>query len=274
VSIGTAPIAASESDHADDLAHLIKAARAGGALALARFGKPQKIWKKTEFHPVCEADIEVNEALQEILCDAQPDYAWLSEESADDGSRLKVSRAWVVDPIDGTNAYLKHVPEFAVATALVEDGKPVAAAVYNPATDEMFDAVQGGGARLNGKPMHVTDADDDHVISMLASRSEYKEAGWPERFEGGSVRPMSSIAYKLALVAAGRFDATASAWPKSDWDICAGDLLVSEAGGCMSSMAGEPLVYNQAKPKHRTCLACNRPLHDALVARLTDLAAA
>lgn len=274
MSTRTAHTPTDETDRTADLACLIEAARAGGALALARFGKPQKTWKKTEFHPVCEADLEVNDALREILCDAQPDYAWLSEESADDGSRLKAPRAWVVDPIDGTNAYLKHVPEFAVATALVEDGKPVAAAVYNPATDEMFDAVLGGGARLNGEPMSITGATDDQAISMLASRSEYKEAGWPARFEGGSVRPMSSIAYKLALVAAGRFDATASAWPKSDWDICAGDLLVTEAGGSMTSMAGLPLVYNQTTPKHRTCLACNRQIHPALVARLTDLATA
>jgi len=270
VSTASAPSGA--HDLAADLALLIKAARAGGALALARFGKPQKQWKKTEFHPVCEADLEVDAALREILHGGRPDYAWLSEESADDGSRFKTPLTWVVDPIDGTNAYLKHVPEFAVATALVENGKPVAAAVYNPATDEMFDAVLGGGARLNGEPMSVTDVSDDQNISMLASRSEHNEAGWPARFESGLVRPMSSIAYKLALVAAGRFDATASAWPKSDWDICAGDLLVTEAGGCMTSMAGAPLAYNQATPRHATCLACNRPIHAALVTRLSDLA--
>lgn len=258
------------STYAEDLALLTGAVEAGGAAALARFGKDQKVWQKTEHHPVCEADHEVDAILHEQLMTARPDYGWLSEETADDGSRLTCKRTWVVDPIDGTNSYLKNIPEFAVSVALVENGKPVVAAVFNPANEELFLASLGGGARLNGDPIAVTEATGETDLHILASRSEHREAGWPELFSSCTVRTVSSIAYKFALVAAGRFDATASVWPKSDWDICAGHLLVEEAGGRVTSIGGAPLIYNGEPPRHRTCAASNSRVHDAVLARLRD----
>ena len=109
-------------------------------------------------------------------------------------------------------------------------------------------------------------------MKILASRSEHSEAGWPERFHADSVYAMSSIAYKLALVSDGRFDSAASAWPKADWDICAGCLLVSEAGGIITSIAGNQLIFNQERPLHPTCLASNGHLHDALMEELSEWA--
>ncbi len=259
-------------DRQADHALLVEAARRAGSIALARFGTEQDVWRKGEHHPVCEADLEVDAALREALSGARPDYGWLSEESEDDKSRLEASRVWVVDPIDGTNSYLKGIPEFAVAAALVEDGQPIAAAVFNPAKGEMFEALAGGGARLNGEMMRVSGNANASRIAMLASRSEHREAAWPGQFANDAIKAVSSIAYKLALVAAGHFDATASGWPKSDWDICAGDLLVREAGGRMTTMAGEPLVYNKDRPRHRTCLASNTLLHRPLLDRLADYA--
>lgn len=256
--------------HADDLPLLTDAVVAGGAAALARFGTDQKVWHKTEHHPVCEADHEVDAILHKHLMTARPEYGWLSEETADDGSRMTCARTWVVDPIDGTNSYLKGIPEFAVSVALVEHGRPVIAAVFNPANEELFLASLGGGARLNGETIAVTETTGDTDLNILASRSEHREAGWPELFSGCTVGTVSSIAYKFALVAAGRFDATASVWPKSDWDICAGHLLVEEAGGRVTSIGGAPLVYNGEPPRHRTCAASNSQIHDSVLARLSD----
>jgi myo-inositol-1(or 4)-monophosphatase len=251
---------------------LLRAVRDAGACAQSRFQQEQKIWRKSKHHPVCEADIETNTLLHDRLMGARPDYGWLSEESEDGAERRARRRVWVVDPIDGTNSYLKGIPEFAVSVALVEDGAAVLGAVFNPAKEEMFDAVKGGGATLNGTPISVTDRSNMKGLHILASRSEHREAGWPERFAADHVHAMSSIAYKLALVAAGRFDAAASAWPKADWDICAGCLLVGEAGGRITSIAGVPFTFNRERPLHPTCLASNGHLHAALMEELSDWA--
>jgi myo-inositol-1(or 4)-monophosphatase len=261
------------SAHIDaDRKLLLAAVREAGACALARFQTDQKVWRKSKHHPVCEADIETNKVLSGMLRDGRPDYGWLSEESEDSEARLQAERTWVVDPIDGTNSYLKGVPEFAVSVALIEGGKALMGAVYNPAANELFEAVAGAGARLNGSEMKVSGCTDLAAASILASRSEHREAGWPDRFAAENVHAMSSIAYKLALVADGRYDAAASAWPKADWDICAGCLLVAEAGGAITSIAGRDLRFNKERPKHATCLASNGRLHEALQAELGDWA--
>ena len=135
---------------------LLHAVREAGACAQNRFQQEQKVWRKSKYHPVCEADIETNTVLREMLMVAKPDYGWLSEESEDTEERLQRRRIWVVDPIDGTNSYLNGVPEFAVSVALIEDGQPIMGAVFNPAQDEMFEAVKGGGAYLNGAKISVT----------------------------------------------------------------------------------------------------------------------
>ena len=251
---------------------LLRAVREAGACALKRFQKEQKVWRKSKYHPVCEADIETNAVLHDRLMGERPDYGWLSEESEDNSERLSCRRIWVVDPIDGTNSYLKGLPEFAVSVALIEDGAALMGAVFNPASEELFEAVKGGGARLNGDSIAVSACTEVAAMKILASRSEHREAGWPERFQTDNVHAMSSIAYKLALVSDGRFDATASAWPKADWDICAGCLLVEEAGGAISSIAGRELGFNQERPLHPTCLASNGHLHQALIAELSGWA--
>lgn len=250
---------------------MLDAVAAAGALAMRRFGKEQRVWQKGRAHRACEADIEVDALLHDRLLGARPVYGWLSEETEDDRLRLSSPRTWVVDPIDGTHSYLNGLPEFAVAVALVEAGSPIAATVYNPAKGELFEAIRGGGARLNGEAIRVSTAADPARFSLLVSRSECREDGWPERFSPGTVHPISSIAYKLALVAAGRYDAAGSAWPKSDWDLAAGDLLVNEAGGRVTTMRGYALPYNQPKPRHPTCLAANPALHQALVAEVSTI---
>lgn len=256
-----------------DLALMTEAAREAGALALKRFRTTQKVWHKSKTHVACETDLEVDALLRARLGGARPDYGWLSEESEDDLSRLDAARVWVVDPIDGTNGYLKGIPEFAISIALVEGGRPIGAVVFNPAKDELFAAEAGAGATLNGAAMAVSATTDSRAARLLASRNEYRSAAWTKRIDAATVQAMSSIAYKLALVAAGRYDATATVWPKSDWDIAAGDLLVREAGGRFTAIDGARLRYNQAETQHADCLASNGALHAALAARLRELAA-
>ena len=251
---------------------MLRAVKEAGACALSRFNTKQKVWKKSKHHSVCEADIEVNKMLHKQLIGERPNYGWLSEESELTKERFKHERIWIVDPIDGTNSYLKGIPEFAISVALVENGVPLTGAVYNPARDQMFEAVQGHGTYLNNKKVSVTLENKLSKMKILSSRSEYNEVGWPKVFESRNVYAMSSIAYKLALVSVGNYDAAVSAWPKADWDICAGSLLISEAGGCITSIDGNAFTYNKEKPIHQTCLASNRPLHPILMKKLKSWA--
>ena len=254
----------------NDLALVLDAVKKSGPVALARFGKKQKIWQKTEMHPVCEADREVNTVLKECLTNQRPSYGWLSEETRDNGSRLRCQRTWIVDPIDGTSSYLKGIAEFAISVALVEAGRPVIGVVFNPANNELYVACLGSGTTLNGETIKVTKTNSDATLSIMSSRSENQESGWPDLFSEDKVSVVSSIAYKFALVAAGQFDATASVWPKNDWDICAGHLLVQEAGGTVSSLNGSPLTYNCKVPRHLTCAATNGKVHNTVIQKLKN----
>ena len=209
--------------------------------------------------PVTEADRLVNERLREILpCEGE---GWLSEETVDDLQRLDKRRVWVVDPLDGTREFVERIPEYCVSIGLVEDGVPVAGGIANPATGEVLIGGVGLGLRLNGEAVTASDRGtlDDAVV--LASRSEVKRGEWA-RFEGASfrVQPMGSVAYKLALVAAGRADATWTLVPKHEWDVAAGIALVRAAGGEVFSPTGTLRPFNAANPKLPGLIASGAPL--------------
>lgn len=175
---------------------------------------------------------------------------WLSEESADAAGRLAEERVWVVDPLDGTREFVQGVPEYSVAIALVERGEPVLGVVHNPATQEMFWAVRGCGAFSDRGPIHIREQ-----ASMLASRSEAGRGEFAPFAAEWNVTSVGSIQWKLALVAAGRAGVTLSRGPKHEWDVCAGALLVTEAGGRATELMGAPLHYNRLVPKVRGVLA-------------------
>lgn len=199
---------------------------------------------KANQDPVTTADLVADAILRETLTGEFPDTAWLSEETRDDPARLKCERVWIVDPIDGTKEFVAGIPEFSISVALVAEGVPVLGAVYNPSTDELFLAAAGWGATLNGQAIRAEHAPASRPV-LLASRSEIKRGEF-ERFEPfAEVRPMGSIAYKLARVAANYGDATFSLGPKNEWDIAAGVLLVNEAGGRATDLAGEEFRFNQ-----------------------------
>jgi myo-inositol-1(or 4)-monophosphatase len=246
----------------DNLALLENAVREAGVIARKYYGGDYKRWNKAGGSPVTEADLAVDAYLKETLLAARPAYGWLSEESRDDPARLNAQRVFVVDPIDGTVAFMKERPHFTICAALVEEGRPIAAAVYNPIAEECFTAAQGAGALLNGEPIHVHDRDRIEGCRMLGPKSIF--AGWPPM----EITSYSSIAYRIALVAAGRHDAMISLTTKHDWDLAAADLIVQEAGGLLSDEAGKRLVYNSAAALQRVSVAAGPELHALLLAGL------
>ena len=258
-------------DPADDLALLREAVSEAGRVALKHFRTDLKTWTKGKDDPVSEADIAVNNLLHERLTGPRPDYGWLSEETEDTDDRLRRRQVWVVDPIDGTRAFIEGRPEFSIAAAMVEDGRPKAAVVFNPATGEFFDALAGGGAWLNGAPIGVNPKDNFDGARFLASsrmvrRAIEKLAATPATFDA-----INSIAYRLALVAAGRFDATFSLGAKSDWDVAAADLILTEAGGILSDVEGRVFTYNSRQARLPSVLGAGPAMHSALVAVISGI---
>ncbi|MCW5724789.1 MAG: 3'(2'),5'-bisphosphate nucleotidase CysQ [Maricaulaceae bacterium] len=249
---------------ASDRALLREAAFAAGDVLARMFRDGAKAWEKRRGDPVTEADLAAEALLHECLAAARPDYGWLSEETPDDGSRLIRPRSFVVDPMDGTRAFVKGKPHFTVSLAVVEGGRPVAAAVFNPVTEEMFDAALGEGAALNGAAIEVSAARSIAGARLLGDPYRLK----PFAAEGAEIVSRNSIAYRFALVAAGAFDGLVAVRGKSDWDLAAGRLLVEEAGGVASDHAGAPLSFGGGGSRQPPPLAAGPALHALLRQRL------
>jgi myo-inositol-1(or 4)-monophosphatase len=218
---------------------------------------------KAGHDPVTEADMAVDAVLRrELLREGE---GWLSEESVDDLSRLEKKRVWIVDPLDGTREFVAGIPEFCVSVAMVEDGIPVAGGICNPATNEIFLGSLDSGVTYNGKPARASERTSLDGAVILASRSEKKRGEW-KRFEKSSatVRPMGSVAYKLALVSAGLADITFTLTPKHDWDVAGGAALVQSAGGFVRTLENLPLRCNRKSPLLSGLLAGGRFMHDQL----------
>ncbi|MDE2163461.1 MAG: 3'(2'),5'-bisphosphate nucleotidase CysQ [Alphaproteobacteria bacterium] len=242
--------------------------REAGVIARKFAAGSAKRWSKTDGSPVTEADLAIDRLLNERLCGARPDYGWLSEETEDDPARLAAKRVFVVDPIDGTLAFVKGKPHFTICAAVVEDGLPIAAAVYNPLTEECFVAAKGSGTRLNGAPAHVNNRDTLDGCRMLASKATLQSTCWGgQPWPPMTVETPNSIAYRIALVACGAFDAAITLSATHDWDLAAADLIVTEAGGMISSLDGKPLRYNQTAPVQPAVVAAGPALHAVLLSR-------
>ncbi len=254
--------ASEPTDHDAAAQQLAAALREAGALALKTFRGTLRSWTKEKNSPVSEADIAVDALLRERL--STPGVGWLSEESSDDRARLSMQRVYIVDPIDGTRAYIAGEPDWSISAALVEDGRPVAAAVYAPVEDEMFTAVAGRGASRNGVPIAANEgaslagariAGPKSYLSRLAELS-------PEIVQ---VPKIHSLALRLTRVAQGDIDAALASVNGRDWDLAAADLLVHDAGGAMTTLAGDLLVYNLHDPVHGALLAAGADRHEALL---------
>ena len=225
------------------------ACRAAGDILLSYYRGSYQLGKKGQDNPVTSADLEANACLKRMLLTAFPDYGWLSEETADNAVRLGKKRVWIVDPMDGTKEFVMEIPEFAVSVALVEEESPVVGVIHNPAADELYATTAGGGAFLNGKRVHCTQTTRLSEATLIVSRSEQKRGEINAfRAQVGQIEAVGSIAYKLARVAAGLGDLNVSVQPKNEWDVCAGDLLIREAGGQMLTLDGTVRTYNQKDP--------------------------
>ena len=250
-----------------DLDLLVSAVREAGAIARDGFASVTKSWEKSKGNPVTETDLAVDRFLQDRLCAARPAYGWLSEESADNTERLSKERIFIVDPIDGTLAFIKKKPEFTVCAAVVANGAPLAAVIFNPITDEMFAAAKGEGATLNGRPIHVTARGELEGCRMLCARDVIEHPAWPRKWPKMELGKRASIAYRMALVANGTYDAMMALSSKHEWDSASGALIVAEAGGLATLHSGAPLPYNQPTPHHRSLICAGPALHAAILER-------
>ncbi len=241
-----------------DLELIADAAEEAGALALELFKAGLNIEKKADGTPVTDADLAVDALLTERLRAARPDYAWLSEETADNTDRLSVSRVFIVDPIDGTRAYMRGKPWWAVSIAVVEDGSPVAGVVCASALNERYQATAGGGATLNGAAIQPSKTATLEGCRMLGDAAMFAHPAWRTPWPPMTIESRNAIAYRMALVAAGTFDAALALSAKSEWDIAAAALIATEAGAVVSDHKGEPFAFNTPKAKARS-LICAAP---------------
>ncbi len=256
---------------AEDHAVLCTAVRQAGEIARRYFQTDYKKWDKGGNDPVTEADYAVNAHLRRALMGARPSYGWLSEESEDDRSRLDHRKVWVVDPIDGTRAFVKGVAHFAISAALVAGGVPVCAVIYNPVSKAFYDARTGGGARLNGQAIRVSTQNAVEQCRMLGDQELFRNPKWTRKWPPMQIESRNSIALRLAMVASGEWDACLTLARKSDWDIAAGDLIVREAGGVVTDHHGAPFLYNQPETRHRSVVAAGPALHGLLIERVKHI---
>ncbi len=255
----------------EDYELLNSAVRKAGALANGYFKQNVKSFKKPDGSDVSEADLAVDASLKLDLTTRSKTYGWLSEESPDDRSRLKHSRVWVVDPIDGTSAFLRGIPEWTISAALVEDGVPVLGVVYNPTREEFFHAARGYGAVLNGEPIHASEKSTLEGAKMIASGGLFRKKIWEEPWPEVTAEWVNSVAYRLALIACGRGDATISLTAKAEWDLAAAAVIVDEAGGIITDHLSNTHVYNRENPKFPSLVASGKALHPALIERTSRI---
>lgn len=255
-----------------DLALLTEAAEEAGKIARRYWRRQPRAWDKPGgAGPVTEADIAVNAMLHSELGRARKDYGWLSEESPDDAARLECARCFIVDPIDGTRAFMQGEDGFSHSLAVAERGKVIAAVVYLPIREALYVATHTGPALLDGMPIRVSDREGLLDATVLTSKPSLAPAHW----KAGRAPEMrrefrTSLAWRLCLVAEGRFDAMITLRPTWEWDIAAGELIAQQAGATVSDRAGREIRYNAPRPLTSGILAGPAPLWRDLRAALKD----
>jgi myo-inositol-1(or 4)-monophosphatase len=254
---------------------LVEAALGAGRLARHHAARDLKVRDKGDGQgPVTAADLAVDAMLRETLTAARPDYGWLSEETPDDGARLAARRVFVIDPIDGTRAFIAGEPTWAHSLAVVEDGVPIAAAIYLPMKDRLYAAALGAGATRDGWPIAPSGRAGLEGAEVLATKPNFHDAHWSGGTPPVRRRFVSSLAYRLSLAAEGRFDAMVTLRDAWEWDVAAGTLIVTEAGGHATTRGGAALRYNNPHPQVPGVIAGSPAVHAALRDRLTETARA
>lgn len=260
------------------LAPLLRAAvHEAATLALPFFERGAqtraRVWSKAGGSPVTEADVAVDTFLKIRLSEIEPGAAWLSEETSDDPVRLDAGRVWIVDPIDGTRAFLSGHPDWSIAVALLEAGEPVLGVVFAPATGRFYEAAAGCGATLDGAPIHVSDRAGLEGARITGPKP------MQDRLLGGAARlgaepsvtrveRVPSLALRLVRVAEGVIDLGLVSKDSRDWDLAAADLILREAGGLVCDLDGHPTVYNRPEPRHGELIAVPRAMREPALAAL------
>lgn len=248
-------------DREADLALIAMAARRAGEMAMSYFGQSPDVWWKNEGRsPVSAADLAANTCLEEMLRPARPGYGWLSEETDDDPARLDCETLFVVDPIDGTRAFIAGERTWCVSVAVVQHGRPVAGALYAPALAEEFLAVAGGGVMKNGVGIAVSET--PHGSLRMATPKDMLDRLEPRYRDAVERVPhIPSLAYRIAMIADGRLDATLVKKNSHDWDLAAADLILERAGGRLVDADGKPILYNRPEVSHGLlCAASSQAL--------------
>jgi myo-inositol-1(or 4)-monophosphatase len=245
----------------NDLDLLTDAALEAGRIASRFWSGENRVWDKSTDDPVSEADLAVDTYLRERLGKARPSYGWLSEETEDTPGRLAAERVFIVDPIDGTRAFIAGEKTWAHSIAIVETGRPVTAVVHLPMRDRLFAAEAGHGATLNGDGIRASEWAGQGQIRLLANGASMDDRHWPRGLPDvrRSFRP--SLAYRLCLVAQGRYDAMVTFRDSWEWDIAAGALIAAEAGATVTNRFGEALRFNNDRPANHGVVAASPAAH-------------
>ncbi|MBI4723594.1 MAG: 3'(2'),5'-bisphosphate nucleotidase CysQ [Rhodomicrobium sp.] len=259
------------NDLIQDFDLLREAAREAAGLALGFHGRSIIVERKPDGSAVTEADKAVDALLAARLKEARPDYGWLSEESADHVQRVATRRVWIVDPIDGTRAFVQGGSDWTIALCLAEEGIPVLSVVINPVRGEVYEAQAGMGATLNGRPICASGQNTLSGARVAVAATSSKK-GWHAPWPGASPVAVNSTIYRMALIASAHADASFALKPKWEWDIAAGALLVTEAGGKITSLSGAPLKFNSPEAKVQGFLAAAPELHQKLTEQLNGTA--
>jgi len=244
--------------------------REAGEIATETSRREFKRWTKGHDNsPVSDGDLAVNDFLKSRLPALAPAAGWLSEETEDEPSARAMDQVWIVDPIDGTRAYITKRPDWSICVALVDKGRPRLAAIYAPVTDEMYIAAAGLGATRNGIAIGVS-AGADLNDARLAGPRRYLEQ-LASLSPGAQPQPkVYSLALRLTRVAEGAFEVAMSSPGSHDWDLAAADLLIHEAGGILTNIAGHGLRYNRPDTTHGTLVAAGAARHGTLISLMRD----
>lgn len=248
-----------------DLALLAEAALEAGRIARRYWRRNPETWEKPGQGPVTEADIAVNRMLMAELRAARPDYGWLSEETPDNALRMKHERVFVIDPIDGTRAFIAGEEHFSHALAVVEGGRVVAGVVHLPIPGSTYCATHDTAALLNGVPMAPRLS--GVVPEVLASGAALAPEHWPGGVPQVRRAFRASLAWRFCLVAEGRFDAMLTFRPTWEWDAAAGALIAARAGAVVSDAAGAAPQFNRPDPRVQGLIVATPALHADLMKR-------
>lgn len=255
---------------APDLALLTDAALAAGDIALRFWRQNPQVWDKGGDHgPVTEADLAVNDMLARRLRKARPDYGWLSEETPDATARLDCERVFIIDPIDGTRAFIAGEETFAHSLAVAERGQVIAAVVFLPAMARLYSASVTEPAQCNGVLIHASTKTDLAEASVLTAKASLDPSHWPRGLPVFHRSFRASLAYRLCLVAEGRHDAMLTLRDSWEWDIAAGALIASRAGARVTDKTGHPLAFNAARPLANGVIAASSALHAEILGQLS-----